>query len=107
MSITFYAGEKLPVDLGEMTEDLFRDAAEELTRLIRKLEAGQVEEAGATPATIAKLKSVFLLVQEERGRFEKRCKQAAGSVGTGTVDLHAARDEIGRRLARLRDAGPG
>lgn len=107
MSVNFSAGEELPANLGEMTEDLFREAAEELNRLILKLKLGLVDEASTTPATMGKLRAVFHLVQEERGRFEKRCKQAAGTVGTGAIDLHAARDEVGRRLARLRDAGPG
>lgn len=107
MSMNFSAGDKPPVDVGEFAEDLLKETAEDLVRLIRKLEKGEMEEMGATPAAITKLKSIFMVVQEERGRLEKRCKQAAGAVGTGAIDLSAARDEIGRRLARLRDAGPG
>ena len=107
MSINFSAGEGLPADVGGLTEDLFREAAEELARVINKIKIGQFEEARVTPSAMGNLRAAFQLVQEERGRFEKRCKQVAGAIGTGTIDLHAARDEIGRRLARLRDAEPG
>ena len=53
------------------------------------------------------LKTAFQLVMDERTRVEKLRKQVAGVVGDLRLDFDAARDEIGRRLARLRDAGGG
>ncbi|MDO5704111.1 MAG: hypothetical protein Q4G49_03440 [Paracoccus sp. (in: a-proteobacteria)] len=47
------------------------------------------------------------LLSEERGKVDKLRKDIAGSVGGGSLDLDAARDEIGRRLACLRRAGGG
>lgn len=43
----------------------------------------------------------------ERGKVDKLRKDIAGAVGGGALDLDAARDEIGRRLACLRRAGTG
>lgn len=50
--------------------------------------------------------AVHLLMQE-RNRVDKLRKDIAGGVGGGSLDLDAARDEIGRRLACLRRAGRG
>jgi hypothetical protein len=107
MTIHFSAGDEPPVDLAEVTESLLREAAEELGRCLQKIRAGKLEEVKATPALTRNVKDAFELVQEERGRFDKLRKQVAGTVGTRALDFHAARDEIGRRLARLRDAEPG
>jgi hypothetical protein len=47
------------------------------------------------------------MVMDERARVEKLRKQIAGVVGDHALDFDAARTEIGRRLACLRDAGGG
>ena len=95
------------VDLAEFTEGLLKDYAQEIARLIEKAKQGEFDEVRAIPANVKQLREVFQLVQEERGRVEKLRKQVAGIVGTGELDFQSARDEVGRRLARLRDAGPG
>ena len=107
MTVHFSAGDEAPVDLAEVTEHLFREAAEELGRVLLKIRDGKLDEVKATPALARNVKDAFELVQEERGRFDKLRKQVAGTVGTRALDFHTARDEIGRRLALLRDAGPG
>ncbi len=107
MSINFSAGDETPADVGDMTETMFREAAEELTRVINQIKAGKFEEVRATPSAVKDLKAAFQLVMEERGRIDKLRKHVAGTVGARALDFHAARDEIGRRLARLRDAGAG
>lgn len=96
-----------PVDLAEFTESLLKDYAEEIARLIEKARRGEFDELRAIPGNVKQLREVFQLVQEERSRVEKLRKQVAGLVGTGEHDFQSARDEVGRRLARLRDAGPG
>lgn len=107
MSINFSAGDEAPVDLAATTETIYHDAAEELARVIRKVKQGEFQELKVAPGAIKDLKAAFQLVMEERGRVDKLRKQVAGTVGTRELDFHAARDEIGRRLARLRDAGTG
>jgi hypothetical protein len=96
-----------PVDLADFTEGLLKDYALEIARLLEKARRGEFEELRAIPANVKQLREVFQLVQEERSRVEKLRKQVAGLVGTGELDFQSARDEVGRRLARLRDAGPG
>jgi hypothetical protein len=45
------------------------------------------------------------MVMDERTRVEKLRKNVAGVVRDYAIDFDAARDEIGRRLACLREAG--
>jgi hypothetical protein len=113
MTVNFQAGNDPPmgpepaVDLLATVEGFWTESAEDLTRAIRQARRGKLDEAKLAVAAVKDLKAAFQLVMEERTRVEKLRKQAAGTVGTGTLDLSAARDEIGRRLARLRDAGGG
>ena len=107
MSINFSAGEPVPVDVLATTEGALKSAAEELSRLIDSITAGNFHQTKAVPATVRELNKALQAVVIGTNNAEKLCKQVAGTVGTRALDLSAARDEIGRRLARLRDAGPG
>ena len=96
-----------PVDLLEATEDLYRQAAEDLVLAQRKLRRGSVDEVKAAAQAVKDLKAAFQLVMDERTRIEKLRKQVAGVVHDYAIDFDAARAEVGRRLACLRDAGGG
>lgn len=104
MSMKFFAGEEAPVLLAA-TESFLNDAMKELAGAIAAVRDGNLGEAKAAALAVRDLKQAFYGLMEERCRVEKRLKQAGGDVGTGSLDLDAARDEIGRRLACLRDAG--
>ena len=106
MSINFSAGEEPPVSVLATTEGVLKRAAEQLSRLIDSITDGNHHEAKAVPESLFQLDKALRAVVIGTNNAEKLCKQATGAVGTGTIDLHAARDEIGRRLARLRDASP-
>ena len=107
MSINFSAGEEAPVSVLATTEGTLKWAAEELSRLIDSIRAGNLESAREVPRAVRDMNQALNALVIGTSNAEKLCQQVAGSVGTGTIDLHAARDEIGRRLARLRDAEPG
>ncbi|MBC7144899.1 MAG: hypothetical protein H5U24_05775 [Thioclava marina] len=95
------------VDLLEITETLYRDVAEELAQALQGVRRGQISEAKAAVQAVKDLRTAFHLVMEERSRVEKLRRQLAG-VAAGrdvALDFDAARAEIGRRLARLRNAG--
>lgn len=96
-----------PVDLADFTESLFRTYAVQIARILQKIERGDFDEVKLLPGQIKQLREVYQLVQEERGRVEKLRKLVAGYVGAGELDFQSARDEVGRRLARLRDGEPG
>lgn len=96
-----------PVDLAAAAEGLYRDSAEELIRTVNRIKAGEFDKVKEAAQAIRDLKTAFFLAIDERNRVEKLRKQIVGAVGTGELDLDAARSEIGRRLALLRNAGAG
>jgi hypothetical protein len=105
MTIRFTEGEGIPDDVLGFTEDLYREAIVDLRALIAAIKAGQVEEIKAAKSAVKELRELGRMLIQERAHVEALRKQVAGSVGTGAeLDLDAARDEVGRRLACLRDA---
>ena len=107
MNMNFSTGEELPVDLLAATEELYTDAAQDLIRVMALIKSGAFENVKLANAAVRDLKAAFYLVMEERAKVDKFRKQVTGDVGAGPLDMGAARDEIGRRLARLRDAATG
>lgn len=108
MTIHFEAGSGDPAALLREAEDLVRAFAEDVAVAGRKIREGEFGEVKTGMSAVRDLRQAFLQVMEERTRVEKLRKQVAGTVGgNGELDLAAARAEIGRRLARLRDAGGG
>ena len=103
----FSVGDGEPVDLADFAEGLLKETAEEIARLIQGAKRGELGEVRAIGTQVKELRAVFQLVQEERSRIEKLRKHVAGLVGAGELDFQSARDEIGSRLARLRDGGEG
>ncbi len=107
MTMVFSVGDETPRDLVAATEDMFREAAEEFYLALRKVRGGESGEVKAAMAAVKDLKAAFQLAMEERTRVDRLRKQVGGAEGGQCLDFDAARDEIGRRLACLRDAGGG
>lgn len=95
-----------PKSLISEMEDLYHDIAGEVFALLKRLKTGDWEPKSATHA-VRELRSFLEFVLDERMKVAKLSKQEAGAVHDYALDFDAARDEIGRRLARLRDAGGG
>lgn len=95
-----------------VAEGLFWSYVKDLKRHEAALEArqsGAVDPAELKEAmqTAKVVREAVGLLMAERNRVDKLRKDIAGGVGGGSLDLDAARDEIGRRLACLRRAGRG
>lgn len=107
----------------EATGRLFAQAAAQLAAAIDRLEAGRPAEVRAAQKAIRELRLALWVLVDERTRVERLRNKIAGLVGDGKggdgtggsgtggsgrqLDLDAARDEIGRRLAGLRAASDG
>ncbi len=104
MTISFSGGSEPPVDLLAASEQYLRESAELLVLTIQDVRAGKLGEVRTAQQAVRDLKQTFQTVMEERTRVDKLRKQVAGVVHGHALDFGAARDEIGRRLARLRDA---
>ncbi|QBX34398.1 permease [Paracoccus liaowanqingii] len=69
-----------------------------------ELDPAKLKKAIDTAKTV---REAVQLLMAERIKVDKLRKDVAGGVGGGCLDLDAARDEIGRRLACLRRASGG
>jgi hypothetical protein len=104
MTVKFSGEGGDPVDLLATTENMLRDSAEQVVRTMNEVRAGRFGEIKEAQALMRDLRSMFQTFMDERTRVDKLRQQTAGVVRGHALDFDAARDEIGRRLARLRDA---
>lgn len=88
-------------------EDQFAQVALELGEAARRAVEGEPGAAKLAAQAARELRDAFRILMSERERVDKLRTQIAGIAGTHDLDFDAARDEIGRRLACLRDAGRG
>jgi hypothetical protein len=87
---------------------LYALATEVLTQIIGELQAtGEAKSAKEISVYTKEHREALRLVMTERANVEKLRKLESGIAYDYALDFDAARDEIGRRLARLRDAGTG
>lgn len=94
-----------PIDLLAFTEHHFAEAALALAQMVEAAKHSRFDDVRTAQAVVRDMKAAYQLAMEERNRVDKLRKQAAGIVHGYAIDMDAARDEVGRRLARLRDAG--
>lgn len=86
---------------------VFERAAEEVALAIGRLRANHADGPQRTVQAVRELQAALMVLMDERVKVDRLRSEVAGVVGERALDLDAARDEIGRRLARLRDAGGG
>lgn len=107
MTLRFTAEGPGSKSLISATETLYAELTEELLAVLQKLKAGEWDAKAATHS-IREVRGALKLVLEERMKIAEFSKDAAGRDNAdGALDFDAARAEIGRRLACLRDAGGG
>ena len=105
MTLRFTAEGPLAQSLIVQAQTLVAATASEIEAMMARLSSGEWDGKGASIAT--ELRKALALFLEERNRIEKLGKEQAGVVHDYALDFDAARIELGRRLARLRDAGDG
>lgn len=69
--------------------------------------AATAADAEAVVKDVKAVNAAFLWAMQQEGKARDAGSQRYGRGGGGTLDLAAARDEVGRRLACLRAAGAG
>jgi hypothetical protein len=106
MTLTFTGDDPTAGVTLSQAMELYRDVANEVFAAIRRIKNGEWDPKGATHV-VKEMRAFFELVLEERSRVEKQRRADEGAVNGYALDFEAARDEIGRRLACLRDAGGG
>lgn len=86
---------------------LLGEIVAEITAAKERLKRNQFDGLKEAARSCRDLRQALQMALEERAKVAKLDKLEAGVVYDYALDLDAARDEIGRRLARLRDAGDG
>ncbi len=107
MTITFVPRDAdKPVNMLTETLKLYQTTVEELMSAVNSIKSGSLDEVKTALVAVKELRQALAWAMEERANLEKRNKAIASGYddGAGALELDAARDEIGRRLARLRDA---
>lgn len=108
MTLTFVPRDAdKPVNLLTETLKLYQTTVEELMSAVSSIKSGSLDEVKTALVAVKELRQALTWAMEERANLEKRTKTIADGYRAGALELDAARDEIGRRLARLRDAGRG
>ncbi len=112
MAAVARAGEAKDTDGVAFTSALFWSYVADLKRDFDEMRAGRevsldAEALKRAVKSARDVREALVLMKQERDKVDKLRKDMAGGVGGGCLDLGAARDEIGRRLACLRRAGGG
>lgn len=97
------------VDMLAQLQTLLRWTAEALVLKVNALNRGETDVAKDTSQIIRELKQALALALNESNNVETIAKSlaAASNAAASGYDLDAARDEIGRRLSKLRAARDG
>ena len=97
-----------PADVLKITEEHLHEVALDIDERRNCLRNDPGLDASALNKLLADYRGVAQNCFKEANRLEEQRKRKAGIVHEYALDFSAARDEIWRRLARLRDAaGPG
>ena len=101
------AGEPLARPLVTEAMGLLDQIVVEIHTAMDRLRKGDLGDLKDGVRVIRDLRAALQIVFEERAKVAKLKEDGGRGGGERALDLDAARVEIGRRLARLRDAGDG
>ena len=87
-----------------IANDLFFRVLKELERQLEAAEMSKGEGSAGLAKTANDLRKAIQNIFDERKRLDQSGKNTTSEHGGAELDLVASRDEIGRRLACLRDA---
>ncbi len=85
--------------------EIYRSSSRELTDIIREIGAGKSDRAKRLSPVLSEIRKASMAMMEEARNVEDLRRRLVGNVHEQAFDLAKARDEIGRRIARIRAAG--
>ena len=88
----------------KQTEAHYERAIQALGALIVRIESGEMGGKTEVQQTAQDVRKAMQTFFDERKKIEDQLRRDAGVVHSVALDFNAARDEIGRRLDRLRAA---
>lgn len=87
------------------SEVLLDSVAETLTDLLERVRLGESTDLRTLTSKQSELETALKRAVEIERRYDEWQTARTGELRDGEIDLDAVRDEVGRRLARLRAAG--
>ncbi|MBM9595216.1 hypothetical protein [Roseitranquillus sediminis] len=91
-------------DILRQTEAHYERAIQALGALIQRIESGDLGARTEVQQTATDVRKAMQTFFDERKKIEDQLRRDTGVVHAVALDFNAARDEIGRRLDRLRAA---
>ncbi len=102
--ITPQGGEDSAQEILSLAERHFHRMLERIEEIISEVRCSDTQASKEAQIVVRDLGKAMQTVFDERAKVEKLRKHTAGVVHDIALDFDAARDEIGRRMARLRAA---
>lgn len=102
--ITPVGDDEPAADILAVAHRRYETAITEIDKALAAIKAGQFEETSQLSKLLGDLNKASNAAFDERARVETRQRREAGIVHEYALDFDQARDEIGRRLGRLRTA---
>ncbi|MFV0334746.1 MAG: hypothetical protein ACK5JR_11840 [Tropicimonas sp.] len=88
----------------DQAAEIYRSSSRELTDIVREIGIGKTDRARKLAPVLTEIRKASVAMMEEARNVEDLRRKLVGAVPEQSFDLAGARDEIGRRLARLRAA---
>ncbi len=89
----------------DQAAEIYRSSSKELTDIVREIGDGKTDRAKKLSPVLTEIRKASMAMMEEARNVEDLRRKLVGNVSEQSFDLTGARDEIGRRMARIRAAG--
>ncbi len=84
--------------------EIYRSSSRELTDIVREIGDGKTDRAKKLAPVLTEIRKASMAMMEEARNVEDLRRKLVGNVPEQSFDLAGARDEVGRRMARIRAA---
>ena len=88
----------------DQAAEIYRSSSKELTDIVREIGAGKTDRAKKLGPVLTEIRKASMAMMEEARNVEDLRRKLVGDIHEQSFDLAGARDEIGRRMARIRAA---
>ncbi|RYH11188.1 hypothetical protein [Tropicimonas sp. IMCC6043] len=88
----------------DQAAEIYRSSSRELTQIVREIGIGKTDRAKKLSPVLTEIRKASMAMMEEARHVEDLRRKLVGDVREQGFDLAGARDEIGRRMARIRAA---
>ncbi|SDK36403.1 hypothetical protein SAMN04488026_10393 [Aliiruegeria lutimaris] len=88
----------------DQAAEIYRSSSKEMTDIVREIGDGKTDRAKKLGPILTEIRKASMAMMEEARNVEDLRRKLVGDVHEQSLDLAGARNEIGRRMARIRAA---